>query len=84
MAKLGVVVHFHASDVRSVAGGSSYPDGSAGTVGRCNGLRTRSLKPRRVTVSNVNAVSRAQPLHQVQTRRIRHHPPVHSNSGSTG
>jgi hypothetical protein len=26
-----------------VAGGSSYPDGSAGTVGRCNGLTTRSL-----------------------------------------
>ena len=25
---------FHASGVRSVAGGSSYPDGSAGTVGR--------------------------------------------------
>jgi hypothetical protein len=34
MAKLGVVMHFHASDVRSVAGGSSYPDGSAGAVGR--------------------------------------------------
>jgi hypothetical protein len=34
---------FDASGVRSVAGGSSYPDGSAGTVGRCNGLRTRSL-----------------------------------------
>jgi hypothetical protein len=33
-AKLGVIVHFHASDVRSVTGGSSYPDGSAGTVGR--------------------------------------------------
>src|SRR6185295_5678507 len=36
-------LHFHASDVRSVAGGPSYPDGSAGTVGRCNGLRVRSL-----------------------------------------
>ena len=35
-----------------VAGGSSYPDGSAGTVGRCNGLRMRSLKPRPVAVSN--------------------------------
>jgi hypothetical protein len=41
-----------ASGVRSVAGGSSYPDGSAGAVGRCKGLRTRSLKPRTVTVSN--------------------------------
>ena len=40
------LVHFHASDVRSVAGGSSYSDGSAGNVGRCNGLTTRSLKPR--------------------------------------
>ena len=45
----------------------------------CNGLRTRSLKPRRVAVSNrrtVTPLSRAQLLHQVQTRRIRHHPPV--------
>jgi hypothetical protein len=25
-------LHFHASDVRSVAGGPSYPDGSAGTI----------------------------------------------------
>ena len=36
----------------------------------CNGLRTRSLKPRRVAVSNrptVTPLSRAQLLHQVQT-----------------
>ena len=32
-AKLGSAL-FHASGVRSVAGASSYPDGSAGTVGR--------------------------------------------------
>ena len=43
----------------------------------CNGLRTRSLKPRRVAVSNrptITPLSRARLLHQVQTRRIRHHP----------
>ena len=54
---------------------------------RCNGLRTRSLKPRPVTVSNrptVTPLSRAQLLHQLQTRRIRHHPPAHSDSRSTG
>ena len=53
---------------------SSYPDGSAGIVGRCNGLRMRSLKPRPVAVSNrptVTPLSRAQLLHQVQIRRIR-------------
>ena len=44
-------LHFHASNVRSVVGGSSYPDGSAGVVGRCNGLRMRSPKPRPVAVS---------------------------------
>ena len=34
-AKLGVVVHYlHASNAQSLAAGSSYPDGSAGTVGR--------------------------------------------------
>jgi hypothetical protein len=58
------------------AGGSSYPDGSAGTVGRCNGLRTRSLKPRPVAVSNrptVTPLSRAQLLHQVQTEQLIEH-----------
>jgi hypothetical protein len=41
----------------------------AGTVGRCNGLRTRSLKPHSVTVSNrptVTSLDRAPLLHQVQ------------------
>jgi hypothetical protein len=43
----------------------------------CNGLRTRSLKPRRVAVSKcptVTSLDRARLLHQVQTRRIRHDP----------
>ena len=51
------------------------PDPSLALSDGCNGLRTRSLKPRRVAVSNrrtVTPVSRARPLHQVQTRRIRH------------
>ena len=79
----GVVVHFHASGVRSVAGGSSYPNSRPALSDGCNGLRTRSLKPRPVTVSNrptVTPLSRAQLLHQVQTRRIRHHPPADCNS----
>ena len=71
----------HAAAVRS-AGNSSLAlsDG-------CNGLRTRSLTPRPVTVSNrptVTPLSRAQLLHQVQTRRIRHHPPANSDSRSNG
>jgi hypothetical protein len=54
---------------------------------KCNGLRTRSLKPRRVGVSNrptVTPLSRARLLHHVQTRRIRHHPPANSDSCSKG
>ncbi len=41
----------------------------------------------RVAVSNrptITPLSRAQLLHQVQTRRIRHHPPANSNSRSNG
>ena len=85
-AKLGSAL-FHASGVRSVAGGSSYPEAAPAPLDGCNGVRTRSLKPRPVAVSNrptVTPLSRAQLLHQVQTRRIRHHPPVNSNSPSTG
>ena len=54
----------HASSVRSVISGSV-----GGTVGRCHGLRMRSLKPHPVAVSNrptVTPLSRAQLLHQVQ------------------
>jgi hypothetical protein len=50
-------------------------------------VRTRSLKPRRVAVSNcptVTPLDRARPLHQVQTRRIRHHPPADCDSCSRG
>ena len=42
----------------------------ASTVGRCNGLRMRSFKPRRSpspTVQPLHPLSRAQLLHQVQT-----------------
>ena len=62
-------------------------DPSPALLDGCNGLRTRSLKPRRVAVSNrptITPLSRAQLLHQVQTRRIRHHPPANSDSRSTG
>ena len=81
MAKLVVVVHDLAHQLLDhLLTDKTLLDG-------CNGLRTRSLKPRRVAVSNrptVTPLSRAQLLHQVQTRRIRHHPPVNSNSPSTG
>jgi hypothetical protein len=45
-------------------------DPSPALLDGCNGLRTRSLKPRRVAVSNrptVTPLSRARHLHEVQT-----------------
>jgi hypothetical protein len=92
--KLGVVTHYlphqllddrpkHTLQLSEARSRGSV----ASTVRRCNGLRTRSLKPRRVAISNrptVTPLSRARLLHQVQTRRIRHHPPANFDSCSMG
>ena len=59
-AKLGVVVHYPTHQVfDQLLADQAILDGSAGTVGRCNGLRTRSLKPRPVAVSNRPTVTPA-------------------------
>jgi hypothetical protein len=50
----------------------------------CNGLTTRSLSIAEWPSPTVTPLDRARPLHQVQTRRIRHHPPADCDSRSTG
>ena len=70
-AKLGIIVHdcMHQGFDQLLADQATLMAAPALWDG-CNGLRTRSLKPRPVAVSNrrtVTPLSRAQLLHQVRT-----------------
>ena len=70
-AKLGVVVHYSTHQMfDQLLADQAILMAAPALLDGCNGLRTRSLKPRPVAVSNrptVTPLSRAQLLHQVQT-----------------